>query len=485
MNQRLIAISRVMGILLIGFSFTYLIPVIISFIYQDNEGIYFIATFLMVLVLGLCLWIPFRKHKNDLTTRDGFVIVTLFWTVLGFFCAMPLYFANQPIIGFTHAVFEATSGFTTTGATVLTGLEFLPKSILWYRMQLHFLGGMGIIVLAVAIMPLLGMGGMALFKAETPGPMKDEKITPRIAHTARNLWFVYLGLYFACALSYYIGGMDLFDALTHAFSTVATAGFSNYDDSIGHFKSDFIEWTAILFMFLGGMSFTLHFIVFRGKKLRLYLQDFELKVFFGIILTLSIIITFVLLNNHLYDNIYTAFKTAVFHVLSMITTTGFTTTSFSEWPLFLPLLMIFISFLGGCAGSTSGGIKIIRILLLFKQAGREITRLIHPRAILHVKLGKRIIPESILGGVWAFLGLYAFSAGILTLIMIGLGLSPVEAFSAVAACLNVTGPGLGNVSSTYASVSDTGLWVLIFAMLLGRLEIFTVFVLLTPAFWRD
>ncbi|GBU10109.1 potassium transporter [Gammaproteobacteria bacterium] len=481
----MIAISRVMGILMIGFSFTYLAPVIVSLIYTEHEEFYFFITFAVTLLTGIGLWLPFINNNAELRTRDGFVIVTLFWTVLAIFSALPLFLSTNPNIGFTKAVFEATSGFTTTGATVLKGLDTMPKSILWYRMQLHFLGGLGIIVLAVAIMPLLGMGGMALFKAETPGPMKDEKITPRIAHTARNLWYVYLGLYFACAVSYYVGGMSAFDALTHSFSTVATAGFSNYDDSLKHFNSPFIEWTAIVFMFLGGLSFTLHFLAFRGKKLSLYLQNIELRVFVGIIVIVSLIITLTLMDNGVYNDIHTAFRTSLFQVIAMMTTTGFTTANFSQWPVFLPLLLIFMSFFGGCAGSTSGGIKIIRIILIVKQSGREIMRLIHPRAILHIKLGKRVIPESILGGVWAFLGIYAFSTGILTLVMIGFGLSPLDAFSAVAACLNVTGPGLGAVADNYASVSDGGLWVLIFAMLLGRLEIFTVFVLLTPAFWRD
>lgn len=485
MDKQLAIIFKIMGMLMMAFSFTFLIPVGISFIYSDGQFHYFISAFLITMVLGALLWFPFRKVDYELKTRHGFIIVALFWSVLSLICALPLALSKELDISFIHAFFEATSGFTTTGATVLNHLETLPKSILWYRTQLHFFGGMGIIILAVAIMPLLGMGGMALFKAEVPGPMKEEKLTPRIAQTARNLWFVYISLMLACIASYYIAGMDLFDAITHGFSTVATAGFANYDDSIGYFQSEVINWIAIFFMFMGGINFTLHFLVFREKSIKRYFQNFELRTFFFVSVSASIIVALTLHYFSVFNGWYDSIVNAFFTVIAMITTTGFLINPFSDWPTFLPLLLIFLSFMGACAGSTTGGMKMIRIILICKQAYSEVKHLIHPRAELPVRVDGKVIPLSILASVWAFIVLYGLSTAVLTLVMIGCGLSPLDAFSAVAGCLNITGPALGSIANNYSSISDTGLSVLSFTMLLGRLEIFTIFVLLTPSFWRS
>ncbi len=485
MRNQLTIIGKIMGIFISSFSFTYLIPVLISLIYRDHQARYFLITFAITLILGLSLYLPFRNAKTRLKTRDGFIIVTLFWTVLSIISALPLHLSSALQVPLTHAIFEATSGFTTTGATVLVGLDHLPKSILWYRTQLHFFGGMGIIILAVAIMPLLGMGGMALFKAEASGMVKEDKITPRIAQTARSLWAVYLILLILCALTYLIGGMDLFDAVTHAFTTIATAGFSNYDASLGHFNSKFIESSAILFMFLGSINFTVHILAFRKQNIRYYLNNTELRTFFTICVSAIGIIGITLYHHGVFHSFWEALHQAAFAVMAMITTTGLSISAFSEWPTFIPLLIIFLSFIGGCAGSTAGGIKVIRIILLTKQALREIKLLIHPHAKLPIKINNRLIPHNVLGSVWAFLGLYAFSTGVLTLIVTGFGLSPLDAFSAVAACLNITGPGLGEVASNYQSLSNGTLSTLIFTMLLGRLEIFTIFVLLMPSFWRN
>lgn len=485
MDKQLAIIFKIMGMLMVGFSFTFLIPAGISLIYSDDQAYYFISTFITTLVLGILLWLPFRKVSYELKTRHGFIIVALFWSVLSFICAVPFYLSKELDISFIHAFFESTSGFTTTGATILNHLETLPKSILWYRTQLHFFGGMGIIILAVAIMPILGMGGMALFKAEIPGPMKEEKLTPRIAQTARNLWFVYIALMAACILSYYVAGMNLFDAITHGFSTVATAGFSNYDDSIGYFNSETINWIAVFFMFMGGINFTLHFLVFREKSIKRYFQNFELRTFFFVSMSAAVIVAITLHYFSVFDSWYESVINAIFTVVAMITTTGFLINPFEDWPTFLPLLLIFLSFMGACAGSTTGGLKMIRVILVTKQAYSEIKHLIHPRAELPVRVDGKVIPLSILASVWAFIVLYGFSTGVLTLIMIACGLSPLDAFSAVAGCLNITGPGLGSIANNYSSISETGLSVLSFTMLLGRLEIFTIFVLLTPSFWRS
>ena len=484
MRNQITPVLKIIGILVTSFSFTYLIPIIISYIYHDGQAKYFFITFLSTFALGLMLWLPCRKTEVKLKTRDGFLIVSLFWTTLSCISALPLIISPAVDLRITHALFEATSGFTTTGATVLTHIQDLPKSILWYRTQLHFFGGMGIIILAVAIMPLLGMGGLALFKVEVSGPFKEDNLTPRIAQTARNLWSVYLILLAACIIVYYIGGMDLFDAITHGFTTVATAGFSNYDDSLGHFKSKFIDMTAIIFMFISSINFTTHFLAFRQKKLRLYLESSELRAFAFICLIAITLIAIGLYHFEVFDTVEDIVLQAAFAVISMITTTGLTITDFSSWPSYLPILIVFITFIGGCSGSTAGGMKVIRVILLTKQAMREIKLLIHPHGKFPIRLNKRVVHNDILGSVWAFLGIYAFSTAILTLVMTAFGLSPLDAFSAVAACLNITGPGLGAVSSTYGGLPDGALSTLMFTMILGRLEIFTLFVLVTPSFWK-
>ena len=484
MNTPSSVLAKVMGVLMMGFSVTYWVPVFVAWLYGEDESIYFIITFIFMFLSGLIIWLLNRNSKNELRTRHGFILVTLFWTILGLYSAIPLYLIPLLNISFAQATFEAISGFTSAGASILSNLDHMPKSILFYRAQLQFLGGMGIVVLAVAIMPLLGMGGMALYKAETPGPMKDDKLTPRIAQTARALWIVYVILCMACTLAYYIGGMTFFDAITHSFTTVATGGFSNYDKSLAYFNSAFIEWVAIIFMFLGGINFGVHFIAFKTRNFYTYFKDTEFSAYIYCILILSLIIMAVLLSHGIYENWFDAFRTSLLHLVSFMTTTGFSTANYADWPLFVPILLTLSCFLGGCTGSTAGGIKIIRGILLVKQFMREIHRLIHPRAVIHVRIGDKNIDENILGGVWAFLGLYAICTGFLTLVMMGLGLPAVDAFSSIAATLNVTGLGIGGIAKSF-NVGDTGLWVLNFSMLLGRLEIFTVFVLLTPAFWKN
>jgi trk system potassium uptake protein TrkH len=477
-------VIRIIGLLLMGYSFSMWPPIMVSLIYADGEESYFIATWLMMLGLGLVLFWPVRKLRFELRTRHGFLIVALFWTVLGIFSGLPFFLSPSPALSFTDAVFEAVSGFTTTGATVITGLDSLPPSVLYYRAQLHFLGGMGIIVLAVAIMPMLGVGGMTLYRAETPGPMKDDKLTPRIAHTARALWMVYVGLNLACALAYWLGGMTMFDAICHAFATIATGGFSTHDASFAFFNSPLLDWLAVLFMFLGGVNFAIHFVAFRNRSLLNYLRDAETRAFVLMCAGLVFLITALLLLEHEYDDPLTAFRCAAFELISVVTTTGFTTANFVDWPSFLPLLLIYVSFIGGCAGSTSGGMKVMRVMLLVKQAGREVGRLVHPRAVIPIKVGEKVMREEVISAVWGFFALYAASTAALTLAVMGTGQDIVSAFSAVAACLNVLGPGLGSVASSMIGLTDTATWIMIFAMLLGRLEIFTLFVLLTPAFWR-
>lgn len=466
------------------FSITLLPPVVIDFLYQEGAAHAFFYSYLILLSIGFLLYLPVKKQPNDLRLRDGFVVVVMFWMVLGAAGAIPLYLYENLDISIVDALFESISGLTTTGATVLIGLDALPHSILFYRQELQWLGGMGIIVLAVAVMPMLGIGGMQLYKAEAPGPVKDNKLTPRIAETAKALWYIYLGLTVACALAYWVAGMELFDAVSHSFSTVAIGGFSTHDASIGYFDNQAIEIVAMVFMFLGAINFALHFSVVRSKSLMPLLRDSEFKFYASLLIVISSLSIYVLYSQSVYHDFSDALREALFQTISIATTSGFVTSDYASWPIFIPVLLLFSSFIGGCAGSTGGGMKVIRVLLLIKQGQREIMRLIHPNAHVTVKIGKQPVKNSIMDAVWGFFAAYVALFALMMLILMFNGLDQVTAFSAVAATINNLGPGLGEVSANYASLSDFNKLLLCFSMLLGRLEIFTLLVLLMPAFWR-
>ena len=478
------AIQRILGLLLMIFSGTLLPPILISLLYRDGALHAFIDALLIILTSGFLLWLPARKHRRELRLRDGFLVVVLFWTVLGLVGAVPFMLAHHPHMSFTDAVFESFSGLTTTGATVITGIDDLPRSILFYRQELQWLGGMGIIVLAVAVLPMLGIGGMQLFRAETPGPIKDNKLTPRITETAKALWILYLGLTIACALAYWHAGMGPFDALAHSFSTVAIGGFSTHDASIGHFENPAIEFVAIVFMFLSGINFALHFMAWRQLDPRPYLQDSEFRTYVLLLGMAALVTVLYLIHTGTYDSAYDAFHHGLFQVVSIGTTTGFTTTSYHVWPGFLPVLLLFASFIGGCAGSTGGGMKVIRFLLLIKQGAREITRLVHPNAMVPVKINRQPVNDRIIDAVWGFFATYVACFALMMLALMATGLDQITAFSAVAACINNLGPGLGEVALHYRDINDAAKWILTLAMLLGRLEIFTLLVLISPVFWR-
>jgi trk system potassium uptake protein TrkH len=436
------------------------------------------------LAAGLVCWLPVRRERRELRLRDGFLVVASFWTVLGSFGAAPLYFDDSLSLSITDAVFESISGLTTTGATILTGLDALPKSILYYRQQLQWLGGMGIIVLAVAVLPMLGVGGMQLYRAETPGPVKDTKLTPRITETAKALWYVYLGFTTACSVFYMLAGMGWFDALCHAFSTVAIGGFSTHDLSIGYFDSAAVDLVAIVFMFFAGINFSLHFFAWRYKSIQHYAKDPEFRAYTFVLVVLSLMVVSALLYFDTFVGPGNAIVNGLFQAVSIATTTGFTTSDFAVWPTAIPVLLIFASFIGGSAGSTAGGIKVIRWLLVYKQGVREIVRLVHPSAEIPVKLGNKAVPYRVVDAVWGFFSIYVIVFAAMMLAMMATGLDQVTAFSAVAATLNNLGPGLGEVSKGFMSVSDIAKWIAIVGMLLGRLEIFTLLVLITPTFWR-
>ncbi len=477
-------ILRILGLLLMASSLFMLPPLLISIWTEDGSTRAFLVTLVGAFIAGFLCWLPVHKKRRELRIRDGFLVVALSWGVLALVCAIPFAIADDPHMDFPDAVFESMSGLTTTGATVLIGIDRLPVSILWYRQQLQWFGGMGIIVLAVAVLPLLGIGGMQLYRAETPGPMKDNKLTPRITETAKALWYIYLSLTIACALAYWLAGMTPFDAIGHSFSTVAIGGFSTHDLSIGYFQSTAIEMVAVVFMLLAGVNFSLHFVVWRSKNVLIYFRDAEFRAYF-IILGLVALVTIVYLNlSGTFPELSDAAHHGLFQAVSIGTTTGFTTAAYYHWPGFLPVLLLLTSFIGGCAGSTGGGMKVIRFLLIFKQGLREIMRLVHPNAQIPVKVGKKLMSERVVEAVWGFFAIYIGCFVIMMLVLLSTGLDQVTAFSAVAACLNNLGPGLGEVGFHYGEINTVSKWVLSLAMLLGRLEIFTLLVLLSPAFWR-
>ncbi|MFP4154111.1 MAG: TrkH family potassium uptake protein [Halothiobacillaceae bacterium] len=476
-------IQRIFGLLLMIFSLTMLPPVVVGLIY--GEGIlHFLKGFVLVLAVGFLVWLPARTHRRELKLRDGFVVVVLFWVVLSFSGTVPLYLSPDPAMTLTDAVFESVSGLTTTGATVLVGLDELPRSILFYRQQLQWLGGMGIVVLAVALLPLLGVGGMQLYKAEMSGPIKDNRFTARISETAKALWYIYLGLTVLAMFAYKVLGMTWFDAIGHAFSTVAIGGFSTHDEGFGFYDNPALEGAATLFMAISGVSFALHFLALRSASLSVYLRSSEFKLYATILVSLVVMYTIGLWATGTYGSLAEAWRYASFNAVSYATTTGFSTADVSAWPFFLPVLLVMAAFVGGCAGSTAGGIKVLRFLLLIRQGLRELQQLVHPRAVMVVKIGNKPMPDSVISAVWGFFSAYVGVFIVLFLLMMASGLDQVSAFGAVGATLTNLGPGLGTVSDNFTAVSDFGKWVAVAAMLLGRLEIFTVLVLFTPVFWR-
>ena len=477
-------IQRVLGLLLMVFSLTLLPPTLVGWIMDDPDVTPFWESMAVLLAGGLMLWLPVRRQRGELRSRDGFLIVVLFWVVLGISGSLPFILSDSVDISVTDAVFESISALTTTGATVIVGLDGLPRSVLFYRQELQWLGGMGIIVLAVAILPILGVGGMQLYRAETPGPMKDAKLTPRITETAKLLWYIYLALTILCTVAFWIAGMNWFDAVCHSFSTVAIGGFSTHDASIGYFDSHAIETVAVVFMLLSGVNFGLHFMAWRNASLLGYWRDSEFRAYASIMLTLVVVSATYLFYTETHTELLQAWRHSLFHVVSIATTTGFTTTGYSEWPGFLPVLLLFASFIGGCAASTAGGMKVIRFLLLVKQGIREVNRLIHPNARIRIKINRHPLPEDVVQAVWGFFSVYIAVFVVFMLVLMAQGHSQVTAFSAVAATLNNLGPGLGEVAGNFAALDDFSKWWLCLAMLMGRLELFTMLVILTPAFWR-
>ena len=482
--MNLFSVQRIVGMLLMIFSITMLPPLAVSLGYGDHTAMAFVTGFVVTLGIGALLWFPVRAQRGDLRLRDGFLVTVLFWAVLGTAGAIPLLVSAAPVLSVTDAVFEAISGLTTTGSTVLIGIDHLPESIRWYRQQLQWLGGMGIVILAVALAPILGVGGMQLYRAETPGPVKDNKLTPRITETAKALWYIYVTMTIACALSYWAAGMPGFDAVGHAMSTVANGGFSTHDASIGYYDSSLIELIAVFFMLFAAGNFGLHFAAWRSRRVGQYLADSEFRSMLIVAGVVTLVTAAYLWRAGVYDTFDRTLVKALFQAVSIGTTAGFTSADFTVWPGFVPVLLIFVSFIGGSAFSTGGGIKVIRVLLLVKQGAREVQKLVHPSAEMAVRINDRPVAPRVVEAVWGFFSVYVGVFTVILLLLMASGLDQVTAFSATAASLNNLGPGLGQVAAHFGAVNDFGKWVLVGGMLLGRLEIFTLLVILTPAFWK-
>ena len=458
-------------------------PVIVSLWYDDGTANLFLVSAALLLALGMLIFFPVRNAHQELRLRDGFLIVVSSWLALVLVGALPFVLSQQ--LSYVDAVFESMSGLTTTGATIVTDIDALPRAVLYYRQQLQWLGGMGIIVLAVAILPMLRIGGMQLYRAETPGPIKDAKLTPRITETAKALWLIYVGITLTCIFAYWLAGMKLFDAVGHAFSTVAIGGFSTHNESLAFWNNPTVEVVAGIFMAVAGINFALHFTAWRRASAQPYFLDPELKVYASLLAAFAVIVSFALYFTGTFDSISASFRYGTFQVISAMTTTGFTTAPFYTWGGFVPVLLILIAFIGGCAGSTAGGMKVIRVILLYRQSIREIQRLIHPHAILPIKVGGQRTSDTVISAVWGFFFLYIANFAVMTILLTATGLDAETAYSTVGACITNLGPALGDAGPNYAGLNDVAKVILSIAMLLGRLEIYTLLVLLTPAFWRD
>ncbi len=483
--SQILPVVHILSKVLMLYAFAFVLPLGISIALDDGAQLAYDEAILVTFFSGAILWLLSRRGNRELQTRDGFLLVVLIWAVLPVFSTIPL-LVYLPELSFNEGYFEAVSGLTATGATVLSGIDNLPPSINIWRTQMHWIGGMGVIVLVVAVLPMLGVGGRQLFKAETTTPMKDSKLTPRMAETAKGLWQVYGLITLACMGALWAGGMSWIDAMVHGFSVMGLGGLSSHDASMAFFDSVLLESIVMLFALIAAISFSTHFMAFRMRNLMAYRVDTEISWTFGVLGASILGLTSYLLYKGFYLDFPEALRHAAFNTVSVATTLGFSTTDYNLWPYFAPLWMLFLSSFISSSGSTGGGIKMLRAVLLYKQVYRELTKLVHPSAMVHTKMGTQPVPAKIIYAVLAFLFIYVASIVILSFILSASGLDVFTAFTAVVAMVNNTGPGLGQVgpASNYAVLTDFQTWVCSFAMLLGRLEFFTLLVVLTPVFWR-
>jgi len=480
---------RILGLLLMPFSATMLPPILVAWWYDENTVFEFMLATIVTLCLGIAFWFPFRKIHQEMQAREAFLIVTLLWVALSLTGAFPFFLMLNPELSYVDALFETISGLTTTGATVFNHLDTIPRSILYYRQQLQFIGGGGVIVLSIAILPILGIGGMQLFRAEMASPFKEDKLTPRITQTAKTLWFIYVGLVVLCAGAYWAGGMTFFDAICYSFSTISTGGFGTHDHNFAYFQSSLLELICVFFMVAGGINFSLHFAALRRKSLYYYWQDSETKTFLTILFWAFLLLSATLLYYQTFSHAGTDLLQSLFHTASFLTTTGFTgvyTTGpeFYHWPTFTPFLLIFLAMIGGCAGSTAGGIKMIRLLILRKQGTREINRLIHPNGHYVIKLGLSRLHDRTLEAILGFFCLFVVTFIVLFLVLLGLGADYLSAFSAIAASISNTGLRFAASPDYFQDFNTPCKMVICLSMLAGRLELFTILLLLSPRYWR-
>lgn len=481
----LLPVANVLGRLLSIFSLAYLMPIVAAIIYEDGTVAEFIAAMGISLCTGLTLYAVTRSNYRELKPRDGFLLVSTVWALMAAIATIPLLLVYDSM-SFTDAFFETMSGLTTTGSTIMTDLDHAPPAINLWRHELNWLGGMGIIVLAVAVLPLLGVGGMQLYKAETPGPMKDSKLTARIADTAKALWFVYFLITVVCILLLNWAGLSWLDSICHAFAAMGLGGFSTRDASVGAFDNPVVEFILIVFMIVAAMNFATHYVALRGRDLRAYWQDVEARGVVGLVVSSCFGVALYVWLEGTYEDYPTALRHVSFNLVSMATDCGFASQDFDKWPVFAPLWMLFLSCVTASSGSTGGGIKMIRTLILAKQANRELTRLVHPAVVNPVKVGGGAIPNNVVIAVLGFIFLYFMSIVMLTFVLILSGLDFMSALGAIVASINNAGPGLNKVgpATNYAVLTDFQTWVCSFTMLLGRLEVLSLAVVFTPQFWR-
>ncbi len=484
MKDILLPVAHVFALVMMVFAVTMLAPLILAVWALDPALWSFVISAVATFVLGALLWLATRRFRRELKTRDGLMLVALTWVALPAVAGFPLW--HYLPINFTDAYFEAASGLTTTGGTVLSGIEYLPRSINLWRHLLSWLGGMGIIVLAVAVLPMLGVGGMQIYRAEMPGPMKDSKLTPRIGQTAKLLWAVYAGLTAACIVCLRFAGMHWFDAVCHGFSALSLGGFSTYDASIGHFNSLPVELVLTVFQILAALNFATHYLAWTQRGVLAYFRDAEAKAVLGVLLVSCVGIALFLVLKGSYPDFPSALRVTTFNLVSIATDSGLRTVDYSRWPIFAPMWMMFLSCIVASSGSTGGGIKMIRTLVLVKQANRELNQLVHPNMVQPLKVGGTVIANRVVFAVLAFVFLYFMSIVTLVFVQLASGLDFLTSLTSIIACINNAGPGLGLVGpgSNYGILSDFQTWVCSAAMLLGRLEIFTILVLFTPTIWR-
>ena len=480
----LLAVSPVLGIIAMAMSLSHLLPIAISILAGDGMAALFAGSMALNFAAGSALWLLTRRHRRELRIREGILLITLVWMGGALFACLPLLAGIG--LSFTDAYFESMSALTATGATLLDGLDELAPSLNVWRAELQWIGGMGVIVLVVAILPMVGVGGRQISKAEIPGPMKDEQLTPRVTQTAKGLWIIYFALTLACFVSYHLAGMSWLDALIHSFTTISLGGFSSHDASLAHFDSIGIELAAIVFMVLAGINFASHFRMWQEKSIRAYRHDSELPYFLGVLVASVIGVTIFLWANGVYPDFSSSLRYAAFNTISVATNTGYATTDYAQWPVFAPLWLIFLGTFVACSGSPGGGIKMIRAMILYRQVYREFTKLSHPSAVTPLKIGGQVVPDQVVFSVLAFFFAWLATLVSMTLLLTLSGLDAITAFSAIVASLNNIGPGLHQVgpAANFSVLNDFQTWVCTATMLLGRLELLTVLVILTPAFWH-